>query len=177
MMLSLIVAMSENRVIGRRNDLPWHLSSDLRRFKRLTMGHHILMGRKTFESIGQLLPGRTTIVMTRQADYDLPGGLVAHDLAQAVRLADQDEEVFVIGGGEVFRETLAMADHLYVTRVHAEIEGDVFFPDVDWNEWNVTERQRFEADERNDYDSTFCVYSRSAVRDVEAGSSPIDRKG
>lgn len=141
------------------------------------MGHHILMGRKTFESIGQLLPGRTTIVMTKQADYDLPGGLIAQDLAQAVQLAGRDNEVFVIGGGEVFRQTLAMADQLYVTRVHAEVDGDVFFPDVDWNEWNVTERQHFGADDRNDFDSTFCVYSRSVIRETETGSSPIDRKG
>lgn len=177
MNLSLIVAMSENGVIGNNGKLPWHLSSDLRRFKRLTMGHPILMGRKTFESIGRLLPGRTTIVMTRQADYELPGGFVAHDLGQAVQIAGQDEEIFVIGGGALFRPTLPIADRLYVTRVHAVIEGDVFFPTVDWNQWQLTEQQHFMADERNDFDSTFSVYARSAAGERELESSPIDGKG
>lgn len=177
MKLSLIVAVSDNGVIGQEGELPWHLSSDLRRFKRLTMGHPILMGRKTYESIGRLLPGRTTIVMTRQADYELPGGLVAHELGQAIQFADQDEEVFVIGGGEVFRQALPIADKLYVTRVHAEVEGDVLFPDVDWNKWELAEQQRFVADQRNDYDSTYCVYFRSAADEPEPESSPIDGKG
>ena len=169
MKLSLIVAVSDNGVIGHEGELPWHLFSDLRRFKRLTMGHPILMGRKTYESIGRLLPGRTTIVMTRQADYELTGGLVAHDLGQAIQIADQDEEVFVIGGGEVFRQALPIADKLYVTRVHAEVEGDVLFPDVDWNQWQLAEQQRFVTDERNDYESTYCVYFRPAADDPEAG--------
>jgi dihydrofolate reductase len=165
MRLSLIVAMSENRVIGRGGQLPWHLSSDLRRFKRLTMGHHMLMGRKTFESLGQLLPGRTTIVMTRQEEYELSGGLVVHDLEHAMRLAEQDDEMFVIGGGDIFRQALPMAEKLYITRVHAEIEGDVVFPDVTWNEWELIEQQHFTADERNDFDTTYCVYERRAARE------------
>lgn len=160
MKLSLIVAMSENRVIGRAGELPWHLSSDLRRFKRLTMGHHILMGRKTFESIGRLLPGRTSIVMTRQTNYDVPSGRVARNLKHAIQLAGQDEEAFVIGGGEVFEYALPIADCMYMTIVHAVLAGDAYFPWVDWGEWTQLESQRISADPRNEYDHTFSVYER-----------------
>jgi dihydrofolate reductase len=157
---SLIVAMSENRVIGRDATLPWHLSSDLRRFKRLTMGHHLVMGRKTFQSLGRALPGRTMIVLTRQPDLCVPGGLVAHDLEHAFQLAGHDEEVFVIGGADVFRLALPVVDRIYLTLVHASIPGDVYFPPVDWDQWTLRESQRFCADAKNEYDFTFSVYDR-----------------
>jgi dihydrofolate reductase len=177
MKLSLIVAMSTNGVIGQGDKLPWHLSTDLRRFKRLTMGHHIVMGRKTFESIGQLLPGRTTIVLTRQAGYRLPGGLVAHDLSQALQLASADDQLFVIGGGEIFGQALPLADRLYVTRVHAHVQGDVHFPEVDWGRWRLLERQQYQADERNDFESTFSVYAPLSDREAGAASGPLNGKG
>jgi dihydrofolate reductase len=160
MPLSVIVAMSENRVIGRRGGLPWHLASDLRRFKKLTMGHHLVMGRKTFESIGRLLPGRTTVVVTRQVDYDLPGAVVVHDLGQAIRLVQHEDEAFVIGGGQVFAQVLPLVDRLYLTLVHASVDGDVRFPEFDEDQWQLIQQQRFGADVHDDHDFSFRVYHR-----------------
>lgn len=162
MRLSLIVAMSPSCVIGCRGQLPWHLSTDLRRFKQRTMGHAILMGRKTWDSIGHPLPGRTTIVMSRQANFEVLGARVAGSLEQAIGLAEEGDELFVVGGGEVFRQALPIADRLYVTRVHADVEGDVRFPPVDWNQWIEIEQQHVHADSRNDHDFTFGVYQRRA---------------
>jgi dihydrofolate reductase len=160
MRCSLIVAMSENRVIGRRGGLPWHLSADLRRFKRLTMGHHILMGRKTFESIGRPLPGRTSIVISRQAGYQPEGALLANSIDAAKQLAGDDDELFFIGGGEIYRQVLPAVDRIYMTLVHAEVEGDTFFPPLSMAQWRVTEETRHPADEKNPYDLTFLVYDR-----------------
>ena len=160
--LSLIVAMSENSVIGRDGDMPWRLSADLRRFKQLTMGHPLIMGRRTFESIGRLLPGRSTIILTRNADYQVPGALMAADLDAALTLADDEQEVFIVGGGEVYRLALPRVDRLYVTRVHIELPGDTTFPEVDWDAWSVTRSCRHPADERNQYAYTFYEYQRNA---------------
>ena len=160
MRISLIVATSENGVIGRDGRLPWRLSSDLRRFKRLTMGHHIVMGRKTFESIGRLLPGRISIVVTRQAGYDAHGALVAGDLAEALRLAEGDEEVFIVGGAEFYRAALPRAARIYLTRVHVQVEGDTYFPTCDLENWRLVEQTRQRADEKNQFDHSFCVYDR-----------------
>jgi dihydrofolate reductase len=134
--VSLIVAMAKNRVIGANGRLPWHLSSDLKRFKALTMGHHIIMGRKTFESIGRLLPGRTTIVITRNPGWKFEGAVVADSLQRALDLASGDSEVFVIGGQEVFREALPLADRIYLTEIDRDFEGDTFFPELlfQWRE-------------------------------------------
>jgi len=155
MTVSLIVAMSENRVIGRAGGLPWRLSDDLRRFKRLTTGHTIIMGRKTFESIGRPLPNRTSIVITRQADWTTEDVIVAHSLDEALERASHDDEVFVIGGGEIFGQALPRADRLYLTIVHADIEGDVYFPAIDESNWRCVHEERHEADERNEYAYTF----------------------
>jgi dihydrofolate reductase len=159
-MLSLIVAMSENRVIGRGGQLPWRLSSDLRRFKRLTMGHRLLMGRKTFASIGRLLPGRTSVVLTRQTDYTAPGAVVAHDLDQARQWALGDEQVFVIGGAEIYRQTLPWAERIYLTVIHAQVEGDAFFPELPPAEWRLIEVTRCPRDAQNEYDHSFLIYER-----------------
>ncbi len=153
--------MSENRVIGRDGQLPWHLSADLRRFKRLTMGHHIIMGRKTFESIGRLLPGRITIVVTRQVGYDAGEALVAHGIDEAIRLADGDDEAFIIGGEEVYRQALRMVDRIHLTQVHAEIHGDAVFPNLQFDDWQLVEQSRHPADEQNEYEHTFLVYDRA----------------
>lgn len=163
MRTSIIVAMSENRVIGRQGGLPWRLSADLRRFKRLTMGHHIVMGRKTFESIGRLLPGRTSIVLTRDSAFAFPGAVIARSLEQAVKRAGDDQEIFLIGGGQVYRETLEKADRLYLTMVHAEVDGDTYFPEIHLTQWQLVDRERHSADDKNEHDYSFIVYDR--VRD------------
>jgi len=160
MKISLIVAMSENRVIGRGGALPWHLSADLRRFKQITMGHSIIMGRKTFESIGRLLPGRTSIVLSRQSDLDAGGALVAPSLEEALRLAAGDDEAFIIGGEEVYRLALPVADRLYVTAVHAHLDGDRWFPELSENEWRLGRETRHPADEKNGYDYSFRLLER-----------------
>jgi dihydrofolate reductase len=162
--LSLIVAASENDVIGRGGDLPWRLSADLQRFKRLTMGHAIIMGRKTWESIGRPLPGRTSIVLSRQADWSPREALTAADLESAITAAfrahPEDDAVFVIGGAAVFEEALPRADRLYLTRVHAVLEGDTRLPTIDWGEWELVEESRHGADARNEHAYTFQVWHR-----------------
>jgi dihydrofolate reductase len=161
MRLSLIVAMTRNGVIGRGGGLPWKLSADLKRFKSLTMGHHIIMGRKTFESLGRSLPGRTTVVVTRQnGNPSAAEVLVAQSVPEAVSLASGDEEPFLIGGGEIFGQGLAMAQRMYVTWVEAEVAGDVTFPQVDWGQWREISSERHSADAKNEYETTFCVYER-----------------
>jgi dihydrofolate reductase len=161
MKVSLIVAMERSGVIGRDGDLPWHLSADLRRFKRLTMGHHIIMGRKTFESIGRLLPGRTSVVVTRQSDFAAPGAVITHSLNDAVAAVGNDEEAFIIGGAELYRQALALVDRIYLTEVEADIPGDARFPEFDRTEWTVTEQTEHPADERNDHPHTFTVLERT----------------
>ena len=160
MTISLIVALSENDVIGRDGDMPWRLSSDLKRFKRLTMGHHIIMGRKTYESIGRPLPGRTSVVVSRTAHYDDPAILVARGLEEAFSLVEEDAAPMIIGGAEIYRQSLSWASKMYVTRVHACFDGDTFFPKVNWQKWELTESQRHDADEKNQYDYSFQTYQR-----------------
>jgi dihydrofolate reductase len=139
--LSLIVAFAKNRVIGLNNTLPWHLPEDLKRFRALTMGHHIIMGRKTFESLGRLLPGRTTIIVTRNKDYKVEGALIAHSLQSALVLAAGDAEPFVIGGAELYKQGLELATQLYITEVQGEYEGDAFFPEIDLSHWTLSEKK------------------------------------
>jgi dihydrofolate reductase len=148
MTLSLIVAMTDERVIGRDNQLPWHLSDDLKRFKKITMGHPIIMGRKTFESIGKPLPGRQNIVVTNNKTYAAAGVTVAHDLCQALAACEQDKnERFVIGGAGLFQAALPMADKLYLTLIHHPFKGDVFFPEINLNkDFRVTEKTSHQND-------------------------------
>jgi dihydrofolate reductase len=160
MKLSLILAMAENRVIGRGNDLPWHLPADLRRFKALTTGHAIVMGRKTFESIGRALPRRRSIVISRDPEYAADGVEVAHSLGEALELAAGDDEVFVIGGAAVFAAALPRAGRVYLTRVHAEIAGDVLCPPLDDGSWELVSEERHEADDRHAWPFTFQVWER-----------------
>lgn len=162
-MLSLIVALTRDaRVIGRAGGMPWRLSADLKRFKRLTMGHHIVMGRKTYESIGRPLPGRTSIVVSRQpppaaANNDLKH---ASSLAEAVTLAGNDREVFVIGGGELFREALPLATKAYVTWVDADLDGDTFFPEFPTPAWKQISEEYIPADDKNEFPTRFAIYER-----------------
>lgn len=139
--ISLIVAMATNRVIGANNRIPWHIPDELKMFKRLTMGHHIVMGRKTYESIGRLLPGRTTVIVTRQRDYAVPGAIIAHSLQDAINAAARDDEIFVIGGAELFREALPIADRLHLTVVEAKPDGDTFMPEFDVTRWREVSRE------------------------------------
>jgi dihydrofolate reductase len=140
--LSLIVAVARNGVIGANNALPWHLPEDLKRFRALTTGHHIIMGRKTYESLNRLLPGRTTVIVSRTAQYSVAGALVAASLQQAITLCGDDEEIFLIGGAELFREGLQLADRLYLTEIDASFDGDVFFPELDFAGWQEVARER-----------------------------------
>jgi dihydrofolate reductase len=130
MIISIIAAMSENRVIGRENELPWDIPSDLRRFRELTMGHPIIMGRKTFESIGHALPGRTNIIITEQKDYSADGCVVVHDLHSAISACDGANEVFICGGEAIYREAMPLAHRIYLTIIDEEFDGDAFFPEI-----------------------------------------------
>ena len=152
--------MSKNRVIGANGTIPWHLPDELKLFKSLTMGHHILMGRKTWESIGRLLPGRTTVIVSRQPGYRVPGAIVAHTLEAAIAACGTDDEIFVIGGAEIFRAALPLADRLYLTIVEAEIAGDVHMPEFPQDEWREISSQRHATDERHPYAYRHAVYDR-----------------
>lgn len=161
-MISLIVAMDENGVIGRDGRLPWRQPADLMHFKVLTMGKPILMGRKTFDSIGKPLPGRTNFVLTRDAAWTREGALPVRSLDDAVERAGGAAELMVIGGADVFRLALPRARRMYLTRIHAKVEGDTHFPPVDWSSWHEVERQAFAADEKHAYAMTFLTLDRAA---------------
>ena len=159
--ISIIVAMAENRVIGRNNDLPWRLPADLRHFKALTVGKPIIMGRKTWESLPGLLPERTHIIVTGDPDYRAEGCRVVHTLGEAVTAAADVPEVMVIGGAMLYGEAIPRASRIYLTEVHAEVEGDVYFPEFPRSEWRERERERFPADDNNALPYSFVVLERS----------------
>ena len=161
MTLSLIAAVAENGVIGRDGGLPWRLSADLKRFKSLTMGHAVIMGRRTWESIGRPLPGRRMIVVSRQPGYAAAGVEVVGDFEAARTLCAGDAEAFVIGGAEFYCTALPVADRFYLTRVHAEVAGDATFPDVDWSAWRLVKSERNTADAKNEFDYSFEDYQRA----------------
>lgn len=160
-MISLIWAMDENRVIGKNNQLPWHLPEDLKFFKRVTMGHPIAMGRKTHDSIGRNLPGRENIVITRQNDFQCDGCTVLHSVQELVDYAaEKNKEVFVIGGAEIFKQILPFADRLYLTQIYDRFEGDTFFPELNMEEWELISQEKGIKDEKNPYDYEFLIYHR-----------------
>ena len=162
MIISLIVAMDEKRGIGKAGKLPWRLSSDLKRFRELTMGHHLIVGRKTFESIGKPLPGRQMIVLTRDTGYTAEGCLTVASIQAALALAKErgETEAFVIGGAEIYSQTLGAADRVYLTQVHAEVDADTFFPELNPEAWSETESAIQPADEKNQYSFTFKLLER-----------------
>lgn len=161
MILSIIVAVAENGIIGRENQLIWHISEDLKRFKRLTEGHPVVMGRKTFESLGRPLPKRENVVITRQKDLLLEGCRVVNSLEEAfAKYRDTDEEVFVIGGAQIYAEALPFADKFYLTRVHHAYQGDTSFPEWEQTKWNLTEEEHFEAGANYPYPYSFLTYCR-----------------
>lgn len=159
---SLIVAMSTNRVIGRDGDLPWHLPADLRHFKATTMGHHLIIGRATWDEVGRPLPGRTMVVVTRNREFSAEGVLIAHSLEEAFALVRDDDEPFIGGGAEIYRQALdgALVDRLYITRVHAHVEGDTFFPSIDPDQWLLADLVDHPADEKNEHPFSFEIYDR-----------------
>lgn len=166
MKIALVWAMAQNRVIGRNNKLPWYLPEDLKYFKRITMGKPVIMGRKTFESIGKPLPGRSNIVVTRNPDFAAEGTRAvesleaARDVCESIAEIDGSTEAMVIGGAEIYEQALPLADKLYLTQVHAEVEGDTWFPDFDLGEWEETVREDFEAAGPNPYNYSFLVLEK-----------------
>lgn len=160
-MLTIIAAASENNALGKDNQLVWHLPDDFKRFKTLTSGHFIIMGRKTFESFPSPLPNRTHIIITRQKTYKVPEGcIVASSLAKAIELSPKNEEVFIIGGGEIYTQSIALADKIEVTRVHTSVPADTFFPEIDLTKWQLTYDEFHQKDERHAFDFTFLTYMK-----------------
>ena len=161
-MVTLIAAISKNNALGKDNDLIWHLPADLQRFKKVTSGHHILMGRNTFESIGKPLPNRTTVIITRNTNYFKDGCLIANSLEDAIELDKEDQEIFIIGGAQIYKQALEkdLVDKLDITIVHEEFEADAFFPEINSSIWKEIAREDFKADEKNKYDYSFVSYKR-----------------
>lgn len=159
--LTIIVAAAENNAIGKGNKLIWHLSDDLKRFKSLTNNHYIIMGRKTFESFPKPLPNRTHVVITRQTDYKVPEGVIlVNSLEAAISAAKSDSQPYIIGGGEIYKQAMAVADKIEITRVHENFEADTFFPEIDTSVWKETANEFHKKDEKHDYEFTFLTYQR-----------------
>lgn len=161
-MLSMIVAMGENNAIGKDNDLLWHLPEDFKHFKKTTMGKPILMGRKTYESIGKPLPGRENIVITRDKRFTAEGVTIVNSIDAALSASEQYDEVMIIGGASFYQQMLPMVDRLYITLVHQTFEADAFFPDINMNEWAEIERSEYAADERHAYDFSFVTFEKTS---------------
>lgn len=161
MTLTLIAAIAENNALGKNNQMLWHLPDDFKRFKQVTSGHYIIMGRKTFESLPGMLPNRTHIIITRQTDFKAEGCIIANSLEEALAACPQNEEVYVIGGGEIYKQALPKADKLDLTRVH-EIapDADAYFPKFDTADWKLIEKVHHSKDERHKFDFTFETYLR-----------------
>ena len=171
MVTSIIVAASENNVIGKDNRLPWHLPADLKYFKNTTWGLPIIMGRKTFESIGKPLPGRKNIIITRNNDYKAEGAAVVTSIAGAMNVAESLDvkEIFIIGGAELFNSTMNLAQKIYLTRVHTTVDGDVFFPELNRNNWEMTSEINMEPDEKNEFPLSFQVWEKIIKDDNLSG--------
>ena len=163
-MITIIAAIAKNNALGKNNDLIWHLPADLKRFKKVTTGHHILMGRNTFESIGRPLPNRTTIIITKNENYVQEGCLIANSVEQAIEMAHEDDQIFIIGGAQVYEYAMKhdFADALDITLVHHEFDADVYFPEIDPLIWKRVEREDFIADEKNKFDYSFIRYKKIA---------------
>ena len=158
--VTMIAAAGENNALGKDNDLVWHLPDDFRRFKALSTGHYIIMGRKTFESFPQPLPNRTHVVITRQKDYHPEGAVMVHSLEEALKVAQEDPQPFIIGGGEIFDLGMDVTDKIELTRVHGKFEADAFFPELDLEKWDLISSEYHGKDERHNYDFTFLTYVR-----------------
>lgn len=161
-MITIIAAIANNNALGKDNDLIWHLPADLKRFKKITSGHHILMGRNTFESIGKPLPNRTSVIITRNNDYFKEGCLVANSIEEAIDMSKAASDVFIIGGAQIYKQAIekGLVDQLDITIVHHDFEADVFFPIIDLDVWKEVFREDCKADEKNKYDYSFVSYKR-----------------
>ena len=162
MIKSIMVARSDNHVIGKDNQLPWRMPADLRYFKQTTMGHYCIMGRKTFESVDNPLPGRTNVIITRQLEYHAEGCVVVHDLEEAFRQSEEQAqaEIFILGGAEIYKQALDVVDRIYLTEIKTTVDGDTFFPKIDYTQWKETKREEHSADEKNPYDYAFVVLEK-----------------
>ena len=159
-MITLIAAVAENNALGKHNQLLWHLPDDFKRFKSITSGHHIILGRKTFESFPKPLPNRTHVIITRQNDYTHEGCIIVDSLQKAINLCPKNEELFIIGGGEIYKQSIDIADKLDITKVHHSFEADTFFPEIDMNKWKLTSAEFHPKDEKHQFDFTFETYLR-----------------
>ncbi len=159
-MITLIAAVAENNALGKDNQLLWHLPDDFKRFKTLTSGHYIIMGRKTFESFPKLLPNRTHVIITRQKDYQPEGCIIVNSLEKAIEACPTNEAIYIIGGGEIYKQSIAIADKVDVTRVHHTFEADTFFPEIDLNKWQLDFEEFHPKDERHAFDFTFQTFLR-----------------
>lgn len=162
MKVSCIVAIANNNVIGKDNDIPWYLPADLKYFKKTTLDHHIIMGRNCFESIGRALPKRTNVIVTRDMFYTVSNCLITHSIGEALSIAEEngEEEAFIIGGGQIYEQTADLWDKLYLTKVDLDVEGDVFFPDIDMSQWKLSKKQDCEKDDKNSHNYSFQQYDR-----------------
>jgi dihydrofolate reductase len=160
LVISIVVAISENNAIGKNNQLLWHLSADLKHFKEITSGHTIIMGRKTYDSIGKPLPNRRNIVISRNTDLILPGVEVVGSVHEALALCTSEKEVFMIGGAEIYKQSLPITQKIYLTTVHQTFEADAFFPDLKTTEWKETEKEQHQVDEKNNLPYTFSTLER-----------------
>ncbi|MDD5148987.1 MAG: dihydrofolate reductase [Flavobacterium sp.] len=159
-MIIIIAAVAENNALGKNNDLLWHLPNDFKRFKTLTSGHHIIMGRKTFESFPKPLPNRTHVIITRQKDFEYEGCIVVPNLEKAIAACPKNEDLFIIGGGEIYKQSIDLADQLDITRVHHSFDADVYFPEIDPTIWELTSESFQPKDERHLFDYTYQTFVR-----------------
>jgi len=159
-MITIIAAISTNNALGKDNQLIWHLPADLKRFKKVTLGHHIIMGRKTFESLGKPLPNRTTIIITRNKNYTQSGCIVVNSLNEAIEAAKADTNPYILGGAEIYKQAMSIADKLDLTLVHQSFDADAFFPEIDFNLWEESSREDFESDDLNIYPFSFVTYTK-----------------
>lgn len=159
-MIILIAAVAENNALGKNNDLLWHLPLDFKRFKEITSGHHIIMGRKTFESFPKPLPNRTHVIITRQKDFEYEGCIVAQNLENALAVCPKNEDLFIIGGGEIYAQSIHLADQLDITRVHHSFDADVYFPEIDPEIWELSSETFNPKDEKHQFDYSFQKYTR-----------------
>jgi len=159
-MITIIAAIANNNALGKDNQLIWHLPADLKRFKQVTLNHHIIMGRKTFESLGKPLPKRTNIVITRNKNYTAEGCIIVNSLQEAIEAAKEDKNPFILGGAEIYTQAIEIADELDLTFVHHTFDADAFFPEIDTTIWKETLREDFKADDKNKYDFSFVKFER-----------------
>ncbi|MCH7785087.1 MAG: dihydrofolate reductase [Bacteroidetes bacterium] len=162
-MITLIVAVGKNNELGKENDLVWHLPNDFKRFKKLTTGHHIIMGRKTFESFPKPLPNRVHVVITRNEKYKREGTIIVHSMKEALQIAKNDTQPFIIGGGEIYSLGIPIADKIELTRVHGSFDADTFFPEIQINEWELIKEEHHDIDEHHKYAYTYLTYLRKNI--------------